>query len=44
VGDKAARQEIKAKMALLRREKDNLIDELEKERVDKLTYATLWSK
>ena len=36
MGDKAARQEIKAKMALLRREKDNLIDELEKERVDKL--------
>ena len=35
-GDKAARQEIKAKMALLRREKDNLIDELEKERVHKL--------
>ncbi len=34
-GDKEARQEIKAKMALLRREKDNLI-ELEKERVDKL--------
>jgi hypothetical protein len=35
-GDKAARQEIKAKMALLRHEKDNLIDELEKERVHKL--------
>jgi hypothetical protein len=35
-GDKAARQEIKAKMALLRREKDILIDELEKERVEKL--------
>ncbi len=30
-GDKAARQEIKSKMALLRREKDNLIDELKKE-------------
>jgi hypothetical protein len=35
-GDKAVRQEIIAKMALLRRERDNLIDELEKERVDKL--------
>ena len=34
--DKAARQEMKAKMVSLRREKDDLRDELEKERGDKL--------
>ena len=34
--DKAARQDIKAKMVSLRREKDDLRDELEKERADKL--------
>ena len=34
--DKAARQEIKAKLTLLKRERDDLRDELEKERGDKL--------
>ncbi len=34
--DKAAREEIKAKMVSLRRERDDLRDELEKERGDKL--------